>query len=378
MNWQGKTLNVTRDRDEVLYFMKQAYKAAEKARGKCSPNPFVGAVIVKEGKVVATGWTQSYGGDHAEVHALKIAGDQAKGADLYVTLEPCSHYGKTSPCAQAIIDAGISRVFAGIRDPNPLVSGQGFAMLKEAGIEVYSGIMEHEISRQLEYHLCRVQKHRPFVIWKAALSLDGRYAAEDGSSRWISGERSRRLVHKLRQEADVVLTGSTTVVKDDPCLNVRLPNPAKQPLRAVLDAFLEIPLHARLFNCEAASQVLLFCAPGMELSSKGKKLAALGVRLYPIPAQEDKLNLLAALQVLHQLGCYCVLLECGSSLASAFFAEKLVDKCQIFYAPKLIGGSRSVLRELPLPTLESAINLRDVKFSRIGDDLLCTGYPEFR
>ena len=150
MNWQGKTLNVTRDRDEVLYFMKQAYKAAEKARGKCSPNPFVGAVIVKKGKMVATGWTQSYGGDHAEVHALKKAGDQAKGADLYVTLEPCSHYGKTAPCAQAIIDAGISRVFAGIRDPNPLVSGQGFAMLKEAGIEVYSGIMEHEISRQLE------------------------------------------------------------------------------------------------------------------------------------------------------------------------------------------------------------------------------------
>mgnify|MGYP002682299972 FL=1 len=318
MNQLSKTLNATQA--EQAKWMKQAIRAAEKARGTCSPNPFVGAVIVKNGKMIAEGWTQSYGGNHAEVQALAKAGKQARGADMYVTLEPCSHQGKTPPCTQAIIAAGIKRVYLGILDPNPLVHGKGVLQLQEAGIEVVPEVLAEEISRQLEYYLCRVHNRRPFVIWKAALSLDGKYAAQDGSSRWISGERSREQVHRLRQEADVVLTGSTTVVKDDPCLNVRLPHPVKQPLRAVLDAFLEIPLHARLFNCEAASQVLLFCAPGMELSSKGKKLAALGVRLYPIPAQEDKLNLLAALQVLHQLGCYCVLLECGSSLASAFFA----------------------------------------------------------
>jgi diaminohydroxyphosphoribosylaminopyrimidine deaminase/5-amino-6-(5-phosphoribosylamino)uracil reductase len=172
--------------------MRKAIQCAEKARGTCSPNPFVGAVIVKDDKIISCGWTQHYGGDHAEIQALKKAGNEAKGAEIYVTLEPCAHYGKTPPCAEALIKAGISKAFIGITDPNPLVSSKGIKMLEKAGITVELGFMQEEVSRQLEYFLCRINKQRPFVIWKTAMSLDGRVAANDGSSRWITGEQSRK------------------------------------------------------------------------------------------------------------------------------------------------------------------------------------------
>ncbi len=375
MNWPGKTLNATNP-DHQKY-MKLALRTAEKGRGGCAPNPFVGAVIVKDGQVIATGWTQHCGGDHAEVQALKKAGSQARGADLYVTLEPCSHHGKTPPCAKAVIAAGIRRVFAGVSDPNPLVAGKGFALLAEAGIEVQTGFLETEIRRQLEYHLCRIEKKRPFVIWKAALSLDGKYAAQDGSSQWITNERSRRQVHRLREEADAVLTGIGTVLADDPLLNVRLPRPKKQPLRVVLDPGLDIDPHSKLIQSSEISPILLFCARGRYESPQASKLAALGAEIIPVAAKGDELDLKDILAVLHARGCYCVLLECGSRLASAFFSARLVDKCIIFYGPLLLGGQRSVLSELPLASLSQALQLRDPCYKRLGDDWQVSGYPVF-
>ncbi len=381
---------------DPLIYMKRAIRAAEKARGTCAPNPFVGAVLVKNGKILAEGWTQAYGGDHAEIQALIKAGPQARGADLYVTLEPCSHFGKTPPCTQAIIKAGVKRVFFGISDPNPLVNGQGEKQLIETEIEVCKGFCAEEISRQLEYYICRVLKGRPFVIWKAALSLDGKYAAQDGSARWISGEKSRLEAHKLREEADVVLTGLGTVLSDDPQLNVRLPKPKKQPLRAVLDPKLSIPFETQLVVTAREFPTLLFCARGRENSAKAIDLNNRGVEIVPVtalptnplprpellfrPERSDLgniLNLREVLGVLHQRGCYCVLLECGSQLASAFFSAKLVDKCVLFYGPKLLGGGKAILRELPLPDIDAAIPLRDSRWRVCGEDLMLTGYPVF-
>ena len=375
MNQPRKTLkNIPTD---PANFMKEAIRLAENARGTCSPNPFVGAVIVKNGKIIAGGWTQKYGKDHAEIQALKKAGKSARDADLYVTLEPCAHYGKTPPCTDAIIKSGIKRVFIGIQDPNPLVNGKGRQKLLEAGIEVTSGIMQEEISRQLEYYLCRIQKGRPFILWKAALSLDGKYAAQDGSSRWITGESSRKMVHKLREEADVILTGIGTVLKDDPMLNVRLPKTIKQPLRAILDPYLEIPLNSQIVRSLPEYKTAIFCARGRDNSPHAEALVSLGANLYPVTAKGRTLCLKEVLGILHQQGFYLVLLECGSQLASSFFSERLVDKSYIFYAPKILGGNKAILTELDLPDLNSSIHLKDITLKKTGEDWLVIGYPVY-
>ncbi|MBW6514051.1 MAG: bifunctional diaminohydroxyphosphoribosylaminopyrimidine deaminase/5-amino-6-(5-phosphoribosylamino)uracil reductase RibD [Candidatus Syntrophosphaera sp.] len=375
MNQRGKILNATQRTDAK--YMKLALKAAENARGICSPNPFVGAVVVKDGKVMAEGWTQKCGGDHAEVQALAKAGKQARGADLYVTLEPCSHFGKTPPCTEAIISAGIKRVVFGLLDPNPLVNGKGMLRLQEVGVEAVPGIMKPEISRQLEYYLCRMQKHRPFVIWKTALSLDGKYAAQDGSSRWISSEKSRALVHQLRSEVDVVLTGIGTVLADDPQLNVRLRNPLKQPLRAVLDPKLQLSLDSRVVAGQGSNPTLVFCARGRDRSPKAEILMQQGVSIHPVTASGNNLNLREILGILHQQGHYAILLECGSKLASAFFSARLVDKCHIFYGAKILGGKKAALLEFDIPTISSALALEDVSCEALGNDLLVRAYPVF-
>ncbi len=370
-----KTLNAILA--EALGFMKRALRLTENARGLCSPNPFVGAVLVKDGKVIGEGWTQEYGGDHAEIQALKMAGKNARGADMFVTLEPCSHQGKTPPCTKAIIEAGIKRVFIGILDPNPLVNGRGVTRLREAGIEVVTGILAENVETQLEAYLCRVLKKRPFVIWKAALSLDGKYAAQDGSSRWISGELSRKRVHRLREASDVVLTGVGTVLADNPMLNVRLPKPRHQPLRCILDPGLKLPPDSRLAQSAGQYPTTVFCLKGLETSSKAVKLKKLGIQIHSVPAAEDGLNVHEVLEILFKLGHNQVLLESGSKLASSFFAQKLVDKIHVFLAPKLIGGNRSILSELDLPNISHAISLKNPSWKRSGEDIELIAYPDF-
>lgn len=354
--------------------MTRAIAIAEKGRGKCSPNPFVGAVIVKNGVIIGEGWTQSYGKDHAEIRALRKAGKEASGADIYVTLEPCSHYGKTPPCALALIAAGIKTVYVGIIDPNPLVSGKGIALLEEAGIEVQTGFMQEEISQQLEFFLCRINLNRPFVSWKTALSMDGKYAAADGSSRWITGPKARNHVHRLRSEYDVILTGIGTVKADDPMLNNRAYNTHVQPCRVVLDPLLEIDPASKICSTAKEQTSLVYYGLGHKDKEKVQALNASGVITVAIKGKDEKLDLNAVLQDLHERGYYSVLLEAGSKLSSAFFASGLVDKCYIFIGNMLLGNGRSMLSELPLSNINSAIHLVNRRLRALGEDLLIEGY----
>jgi len=359
----------------IRKYLRLAIITANKAKGKCSPNPAVGAVIVKNSKLLATGWTQPYGFDHAEVQALQKAGKAARGADIFVTLEPCSHYGKTPPCALAIIKAGIKRVFIGISDPNPLVSGKGIKLLKEAGIEVQSGFMAELINRQLESYLCYINLQRPFVTLKTALSLDGKFAAEDGSSRWITGEKARRYVHNLRSEQDVVLTGIKTVLIDDPLLNVRLPGKPRQPLRAVLDSRLGIPLGSKIVQTAGEFPTLVFCAENLLASEKAGILMEHNVQLCGLPLQQGKF---APTEILHELylrQLSSVLLETGSGVAEAFIKAGLVDKYLWFYGSQLVGGTNSPLPHLGLGTINNAIKLQLHKIQKLDQDILVTAYP---
>jgi len=366
--------------------MALAISMAEKSRGICHPNPFVGAVIVKKDRILATGNTQVYGGDHAETVALKAAGKSAKGADLYVSLEPCSHYGKTPPCTKAIIAAGIKSVFLGITDPNPLVNGKGIAELRAAGLEVSTGHMADKIQTQLESFICHIIRQRPFVIWKTALSLDGKYAAQDGSSRWITNPRSRTFVHKLREGCDAVLTGINTVLCDDPLLTVRLKHPRHQPIRIILDPLLEIPLSSKIVQTAKDIQTIVFHSDpnsqdsiAWDIAQKEKQflLSSHGLELIPIQSDNNELLLDAVLLNLHQKGISSLLLECGSILSSSFFRQGLVDKCHIFYGNILLGGDRAMLSQLPIPDIKAAIKLENITLKRFTENILITGYPVF-
>ena len=354
-------------------YMQMAVTTAEKARGKCSPNPFVGAVIVKDGTLISTGWTQAYGSDHAEVQAIKKAGAECRGAEIYVTLEPCSHYGKTPPCAKAIIEAGISAVYIGLIDPNPLVAGKGIKMLEEAGIIVEHGHYSEEITKQLEYYLCRILKGRPFVSWKTALSLDGKYAASDGSSKWISSPKSRALVQRLRSEMDVILTGISTVEQDDPLLNVREIKSSHQPTRVVLDARLQISLETKLVQTAKTYPTIILCDHLQASSLQADKLRKLGLEVLGVTCQAQFCDLPEVLKTLHDKGFYSVMLECGSELSSAFFKAGLVDKVQAFVAPLLLGGSKSMLEDIGVKNITEAIRLKDSKIKRLGEDIWVVG-----
>lgn len=357
--------------------MRHAIRAAEKARGFCSPNPFVGAIIVKNGQIITTGYTQCYGSDHAEVQALKQAGPTARGADLYVTLEPCSHYGKTPPCALAIIQAKLKRVFVGIIDPNPLVSGKGLQMLRDAGIEVHLGILHAQILRQLETHLCYIQKQRPFVTLKTALSLDGKYAAADGSSQWITSEKSRQMVHRLRSQHDALITGIGSVLADDPLLNVRLKGKIHQPLRVIIDPLLQLPLNSQIAQSMHDFPTLLVSSTQSAMFPQARQLQALGAQLHHLPATDSSFDPAAILDLLYRQSIVSVMLETGSGLAESFLKAKLVDKCFFFYGPLILGGDKSPYPHLGIANIHQAISFSALSFRRIGTDMLITAYPKF-
>jgi len=355
------------------YYLKLAIRVAERSRGLCSPNPFVGTIIVKDGKTIAEGSTQPYGSDHAELVALKAAGENARGATMYVTLEPCCHFGKTPPCTDAIIKAGIKRVVIGIQDPNPKVAGKGIKALQDAGIEVSSGFFRDEIKEQLEYYLCFMQKNRPFVIWKTALSLDGKYAASDGTSRWISNPASRRHVHKLRSQVEVVLAGVKSVCEDDAMLNSRIAAKVKQPLRLVLDPLLEISLDCRLVKSADSYPTMIMYHE--DNPAKLAKLQSAGVMLREVPAHKDEMDLVAVMRELHEMKLYSVLLETGNRLSESFWKQGLVDKCLIFYGNQILGGDKGVLRHFDRKNIDRAVALDRIKVKRLQDNVLISGYP---
>ena len=356
------------------YYMKLAMRAGERSRGKCSPNPFVGAVIVNNGKIVGEGNTQPYGQDHAEIVAIKAAGPKSKGATLYVSMEPCCIFGKTPPCSAAIIKAGIKRVVVGILDPNPLVSGKGIKTLQEAGIEVEQGSFAEEITEQLECYICYVQCKRPFVIWKSALSLDGKYSASDGSSKWISNPASRKFVHKTRSQVEIVLAGIKSVAHDDAMLNARGLRSAKQPLRVILDPALDISLSSKLVASAKDFPAMLMYIQAEE--SKIQALQDKGLQLKQIAGHKDELDLKAVMNVLYEMKLYSVLLETGNRLSEAFWKAKLVDKCMIFYGNMILGGEKSIFQNYDRHNIERAVLLERIKVKKLQDNVLITGYPQ--
>ena len=404
-----KTTIVEHDADlaknNTLVYMQRAIELAEQARGKCSPNPFVGAVIVKDGRIIGSGFTQKYGSDHAEVQAIKNSTESCTGADIYVTLEPCSHYGKTPPCAKTIIESGISKVYYGISDPNPLVAGKGRQMLLDAGIEVEHGFCADVITQQLEYYLTYITKQRPFVFLKSGVTLDGRIAAKDGTSRWISCEESRTMTHELRMEADALITGIGTVKKDNPLLNVRLPKPYKQPVRIILDSKLSIPLISQIVATATEQETLIFMSAGHSNPAKEKALAELGLEIIKIPSAVEQdadpaqtrtptveqdavpaqtkspakhspayLDLNLVLTELYNRKISVVMVEAGSRVNTSFLKAGLVDKLYMFIAPKLLGGDHFAWHDIGIENIEQALNLRDMQTKQVGADTLFTGY----
>jgi diaminohydroxyphosphoribosylaminopyrimidine deaminase/5-amino-6-(5-phosphoribosylamino)uracil reductase len=369
--------------------MRQALRLAERGRGFVSPNPLVGAVIVKNGKIVGKGYHQQFGKAHAEVNALLDAKGKAKNATLYVTLEPCTFYGKTPACVHPIIESGVKRVVIATKDPHSKVSGKGIEMLKKAGVETKVGVLEKEARKQNESYLKFVKKKLPFVILKIAATLDGRIATVDGESKWITSKKSRDFTQKLRIGADAILVGINTILKDDPRLTCRYSKsslsearriePRKKLIKVILDSNLKIPLNSKVLR---GGNTIIFTAvklPSSPPPSNGRGkwwgVTKKGVRI--IQVKKDSNGLLswrAILQVLYKLGISTVLIEGGAEVASSALKSGIVDKLFLFQAPKLLGRGLSFTDEIYMNRLNQAIKLKEYQLRQIGDDILIEGY----
>ncbi len=329
--------------------MRRALRLAVKGLRGCAPNPAVGCVIVNQGGVAGEGFHARTGEPHAEIMALRKAGGRARGATAYVTLEPCSHHGRTPPCAPALIEAGVKRVVVALRDPNPRVAGSGLSLLREAGIEVGEGVCEAQAWRINRGFFSRFERGRPWLTLKLAATLDGRSALADGSSQWITGPVARAAVHRARARAGAVMTGMGTVLADDPMLNVRLPGQERQPLRVVLDSNLSLPPQARLLG-DTGGAVHVFCRDGADRGRR-ETLSAAGVSIHEVEAGDDgRLRLGSVLAVLAGLEVNEVYAECGPRLAGALVESGLVDELELFQGPHLFGPGARALAELAVRT----------------------------
>jgi diaminohydroxyphosphoribosylaminopyrimidine deaminase/5-amino-6-(5-phosphoribosylamino)uracil reductase len=356
--------------------MEMAYGLAEKARGRTSPNPMVGAVIVRDGAVVGLGYHAEPGQPHAEVIALRLAGMRARGATLYVTLEPCVHWGRTGPCIDSVIAAGLSRVVVSAVDPNPLVNGKGLRRLEEAGLEVSVGLLAERNAALNEAHAKWIVRRAPFVTLKAALSLDGKIACPGGDSRWISSAGTRDYVHLLRGEHDALLVGINTLVADDPLLTVRHESwPDKKILRVVLDSGLRLPLAARLLTTLDRGRILVFAGAGAP-REKAAALESVGVEvLWP----RDGAEIWSLAGILAELGrreIASLLVEGGSRTFTAFIEGRLADKAILTWAPILIGGSAApgLFGGLGIDRISRAVALGRTRSWTIENDLIVEGY----
>ncbi|MDD4334825.1 MAG: bifunctional diaminohydroxyphosphoribosylaminopyrimidine deaminase/5-amino-6-(5-phosphoribosylamino)uracil reductase RibD [Desulfotomaculaceae bacterium] len=359
-------------------YMKLALELAARARGRTSPNPMVGAVVVKEGKIIGQGYHMKAGTPHAEIHALNEAGAAAAGATLYVTLEPCCHYGRTGPCTGAIINAGVSRVVTAMWDPNPLVAGKGFRLLRSAGIEVTAGVLEEEALVLNEVFIKYITTRRPFVVAKAAVSLDGKIAARTGKSKWITGEEARAYGRRLRNWYDAIMAGIGTILADDPALTTRLPDGGgRDPVRIILDSRASIPSDARVLTQESDAPTII----AVTAKAPPNKLEALrknGVEAL-IVNEGPQVDLTELMRLLGERGITSILLEGGAMVHGSAFSARIVDKVAWFIAPKIIGG-----RDAPGPvggmgadSPADAAVLERVKVGRLGADLLVEGYLKY-
>ncbi len=353
-------------------FMRRALKLAARGAGTVHPNPMVGAVIVKDGKIVGEGWHQEPGELHAEILAIRDAGERSRGAHLYVNLEPCCHFGRTPPCVHSIAEAGIMRVVAACADPNPEVDGKGFEILKEAGIEVTVGLLEERAEELNRAFLYFVKSGFPYVTLKLASTLDGRIATHSGESRWITGERSRRSVHRLRARADAVLVGVETVLKDDPQLTVRGAGSGNQPGRIILDPSLRTPLEARLVEKAGDGRTLIVV--GNDVSeSRLEPYTEKGVRLIKLPIERGRFSWDQLSRGLVTQGIIHIMVEGGGRTAAWFVKQKCVQRFELYLAAVLLGeeGVPSV-GSLNVRSLTEAPSFRIVRTRRLGNDIHVT------
>ena len=357
-------------------YMQRALELAKFGWGRTNPNPLVGAVIVKNGKIIAEGYHEKLGCAHAEVAAFENAKEDVRGGTLYVNLEPCSHYGRTSPCAKAIIEKGISEVVIAMTDPNPKVAGRGIEMLKEAGIQVVCGILEKEAKKLNEIFIKYITKKRPFIIMKTAMTLDGKIASVCGDSKWISGEASRQYVHTLRSRVAAIMVGINTVLADNPSLTARLDSgKTRDPVRIVIDSKGVIPVDSRVINAESSAGVILATTTVLE-HEKERLLIDKGVQILKIDGLGGHVDLVKLMDELYKLEIDSVLLEGGGGLNAAALASGIVDKVMTFIAPKIIGGkdAKTPVEGVGIEIMEHAIKLHDISISRFDEDFLVEGY----
>jgi diaminohydroxyphosphoribosylaminopyrimidine deaminase/5-amino-6-(5-phosphoribosylamino)uracil reductase len=359
-------------RDEAdKRYMRMALDLALQGAGRTSPNPLVGAVLVRGGRVVATGHHRRAGGDHAEIVALKRAGKKARGATLYINLEPCSHYGRTPPCTLSVIEAGVKTVVAGIVDPNPLVSGLGIRALRQAGIQVRLGVLEEESRKLNEAFAKYITRRVPFVVLKLAASLDGKIAAATGHSRWITGSAARRRVHEMRNRVDAVLVGVGTIVADNPQLTCRIPG-GRNPIRIVLDSGLRIPLSSQVLH-EGGKTIVV--AGARVPIRKVRAIEKLGVEVWRLPTRDGAVPLTSILRAMGNRQIVSVMIEGGAVTAGQALSEKVVDKICFFYAPKIIGGDGlDMIAPLGVRKMGHSRQINRIEVARVGKDFLVTGY----
>ncbi len=365
-------------------YMKRALELAEYGMGKTNPNPFVGAVIVKEGRIIGEGWHERYGQAHAEVNAIRDAEANAiskaeasvEGATVYVNLEPCYHTGKTPPCTELLIRKGVSHVVIGALDPNPLVAGKGVERLREVGIKVTIGVLEQDCKKCNEVFYHYMETRQPFVVLKAAMSLDGKIAAPSGESKWITEEAARRDVQRLRNRYSAIMVGIETVIKDDPELTCRLEG-GRNPQRIILDSNLRIPLESRVLKDPQKNASMIVCTERAS-RSKAKELEAMGAKLLRCGSRNEQIDLVDLMEKLGGLSIDSILLEGGARVNDSAFSQGIIRKMIFYIAPKIIGGehSKTVVGGDGIKSLDQAYPLIVESMEQVGSDMKITAYQK--
>lgn len=355
------------------YFMESALRLALKAKGMTAPNPLVGALVVKKDKVIAKGYHEKAGLAHAEVIALDKAADKAKGAKLYVTLEPCAHFGRTPPCVDRIIKGGVKEVIVGMIDPNPQNKGKGIEILKGHGIKVRVGILEEKLKKLNEPFIKYITKRLPFVTVKVAQSLDGRIATRQRDSKWITSDKSRAFAHKLRRNYDAVMVGVNTVLTDNPRLDAWFSK--KHPVKIIIDSRLSMPQNSNVFS--GKSQVIIITLPSrVGQETDNRRALQEKAKILEVKEKSGQINLRDAMKKIAGLGLTNILVEGGGTLVGSLFDEGLVDKVLFFISPKIIGGKEAISSVMGrgISRIDNAIKIKDVKSRRFGEDFLIEGY----
>lgn len=355
------------------YYMNLAMKLALKAKGKTCPNPMVGALVVKGERILGKGFHAKAGLPHAEIIALDEAGKNSKGATLYVTLEPCMHFGRTAPCVDRIIRSRVKEVIVGMIDPNPINNGKGIAILKQHGVKVSVGFLEDKLTRMNEFFIKNISKRMPFVMVKVAESLDGRIATRTGDSKWITSDKSRGFAHRIRQDFDAIMVGVNTVLRDNPKLDAWFTK--KQPIKIIVDSQLSTPQDSNIFS-PGASVIIVTLSTKSGQETENRKILVDKAKVLEVKEKSGQINLKDMFKKLFQMGIRSILVEGGGTLNGSLFDEGLVDKVMFFISPKIIGGKEAIgsVMGQGIARVERSVRIKDLKLRRFGEDILVEGY----